>query len=392
MYISFNYSKKQQTYIILRRKVKNILIFIADSLRWDYTPHELRQVGLNFKCVAASIFTPPSFASLVTGLNVPRHGVMNFVHTIPLGIPTIFELPLNTYYWDDDEITLYKIFHEPLRESLKKAKEPFIYLERACETHVPYSTDFKTVEDYLRARGKNTNIIKEDYKRGVQKVYERFVKRIKILKERGILNRTLIIFTSDHGENLGERGKLLFHNFPVCPELVYVPFILIHPLIPKGEIKNEIIRHVDLLPTIIDILRFDVNWNFEGINILKNNRKICGFNYYRRLWRNLTCVSVWTYDGGYVKLEGSIFDIIKSIIVDIIKYTHDLSPIKYHCRTVVYGSTIENAEEFIKIFKKKATYGFLDNIYEGPKLKKSAKISIIQKTRLIKKKLLYHDK
>ena len=57
----------------LKGRVKNIVIFIADALRYDYYPKELEDYGFVIKCIAQSIFTPVSLASIATGLNPPRH-------------------------------------------------------------------------------------------------------------------------------------------------------------------------------------------------------------------------------------------------------------------------------------------------------------------------------
>jgi len=85
------------------------------------------------------------------------------------------------------------------------------------------------------------------------------------------MDRTLVIFTSDHGELLGEYGGLTGHVRPPCPELVYVPTVFIHPLIKNKKTEESIMRHVDLYKPMGSIylipdaiLNMDLILNWEG--------------------------------------------------------------------------------------------------------------------------------
>ena len=69
-----------------------------------------------------------------------------------------------------------------------------------------------------------------------------------------LLERTLIVFTSDHGESLGEHG-LIGHSHQLYEPLIRVPLIFSWPSsIPSGLVFNESVGHVDVLPTIQDLL------------------------------------------------------------------------------------------------------------------------------------------
>lgn len=75
------------------------------------------------------------------------------------------------------------------------------------------------------------------------------------LKESGLLDRTLVVITSDHGEMLGGHGNPIGHGWAITPELANVPLIIMDPA-KKGLRVNPVIgSQVDLLPTILDLLR-----------------------------------------------------------------------------------------------------------------------------------------
>ncbi|MFT7673679.1 MAG: choline-sulfatase, partial [Gammaproteobacteria bacterium] len=67
----------------------------------------------------------------------------------------------------------------------------------------------------------------------------------------GLEDDTVIVFTSDHGEMLGERGmwfKQSFHEWSVT-----VPMVIKVPGIESKERVSELVSLVDLLPTFMDI-------------------------------------------------------------------------------------------------------------------------------------------
>ena len=49
------------------------------------------------------------------------------------------------------------------------------------------------------------------------------------LRQRGTLDRTLLIITSDHGENIGDHG-LMSHAYSLHDTLIHVPLIVRYPL------------------------------------------------------------------------------------------------------------------------------------------------------------------
>ncbi len=74
------------------------------------------------------------------------------------------------------------------------------------------------------------------------------------LETRGVLENTMLIITNDHGEELGERGRY-GHGHQVFEEMIRAPLIVHYPpMFKSGATVEEIVEHVDLAPTILDIL------------------------------------------------------------------------------------------------------------------------------------------
>lgn len=74
------------------------------------------------------------------------------------------------------------------------------------------------------------------------------------LRERGLLENTIIIFTADHGEELGERG--LKYHFTLFDEVLRVPLVIAGPGIEPGT-DDRPVEQVDILPTVLGLLGLD---------------------------------------------------------------------------------------------------------------------------------------
>ena len=76
---------------------------------------------------------------------------------------------------------------------------------------------------------------------------------VRALRERGLLDNTLLIITADHGEAFGEHGYL-YHMHGVYGELVHIPLVMRFPGRRRlvGEV-SALTQTVDLLPTICDL-------------------------------------------------------------------------------------------------------------------------------------------
>lgn len=74
------------------------------------------------------------------------------------------------------------------------------------------------------------------------------------LQELGVRNRTIVILTADHGESLGEH-KRIGHLFPLWKQIIDVPLIIYYPGTGwKGKQVSDIVTHLDITPTILDLI------------------------------------------------------------------------------------------------------------------------------------------
>jgi len=89
------------------------------------------------------------------------------------------------------------------------------------------------------------------------------------LREKDIYDDTIIIFTSDHGEEFGEHGRMGFHSHSLYDELLLVPLIIKFPNSKyASKVVDEQVRSIDILPTLLDILDIRGLNAFEGVSLI----------------------------------------------------------------------------------------------------------------------------
>jgi len=79
---------------------------------------------------------------------------------------------------------------------------------------------------------------------------------------------TLIAFTADHGEGLGDHGEET-HAILAYDSTLHVPLILAGPGVPTGVRTRVMARHVDLVPTLLAALALPIPADLPGRNLLE---------------------------------------------------------------------------------------------------------------------------
>jgi arylsulfatase A-like enzyme len=101
-----------------------------------------------------------------------------------------------------------------------------------------------------------------------------FAEFINLLEEQDVLKNSIIILTSDHGENIGEHG-LMDHQYCLYETLLHVPLLIYMPgFTPAPQVVNQSVEIKDIFPTILDFLNMEAdleNLKFPGYSLLPNN-------------------------------------------------------------------------------------------------------------------------
>jgi arylsulfatase A-like enzyme/Flp pilus assembly protein TadD len=88
------------------------------------------------------------------------------------------------------------------------------------------------------------------------------------LNEHDLMEKTVVIVIGDHGESLSEHGEAR-HGFFVYESAIRVPFLIRAPYDRmKGHRVDAVVRSVDVLPTVLDLLALPPQDGVEGVSLV----------------------------------------------------------------------------------------------------------------------------
>lgn len=94
---------------------------------------------------------------------------------------------------------------------------------------------------------------------------------IQELKTWGVYDKTLLVISADHGEGLGEHGQGVFyaHGPLIYEPTVHIPLIFRCPgRLPSGEVVTEMVRQIDIMPTVLDAVECPAPGGMDGMSLL----------------------------------------------------------------------------------------------------------------------------
>ncbi|MBD3261152.1 MAG: sulfatase-like hydrolase/transferase [Candidatus Altiarchaeales archaeon] len=89
------------------------------------------------------------------------------------------------------------------------------------------------------------------------------------LREHGLYENTLLIITSDHGEEFMEHGGL--EHWRLYNEHIHVPLIIKLPYQRKQKKVKQYVGLIDVAPTVLDYLDISTPGSMQGVNLLEVN-------------------------------------------------------------------------------------------------------------------------
>jgi arylsulfatase A-like enzyme len=112
---------------------------------------------------------------------------------------------------------------------------------------------------------------RKDYYRLVTGIDTQVGRLIEALKNKGVYDNTLIIFTSDNGMMLGEHG--LSGKWWMFEESIKIPLIIKLPKDFNHELTHDTLPlNIDLHPTILEVCGVKPAKNVQGVSLLKSKQ------------------------------------------------------------------------------------------------------------------------
>jgi arylsulfatase A-like enzyme len=89
---------------------------------------------------------------------------------------------------------------------------------------------------------------------------------VDLVRERGLFEETLLVVTSDHGENFGEHG-LVDHCFNLYEETTRVPLLIRYPRAFPARLRDDPVQLVDLAPTLLAVAGVPPIEGMQGLDL-----------------------------------------------------------------------------------------------------------------------------
>jgi arylsulfatase A-like enzyme len=310
---------------------RNVIIYLVDTLRAGHlgcygysrpvSPHIdafAREAALFRHTVAQSSWTRPSTTTILTGLLPKTHDVFGHRDALPPQAVTLAErLQVRGYHTAafvtnpnvapdfglDQGFEIYRLMgkkHRAATDVNRRAADwldnewkkdaPFFLYLHTMEPHAPYSAPLafrqrfapgvheswmtmdilEQLEDGdLKATPGMRQSLTDLYDAEIAANDEAFGALIDLLVQRGLWDDTVVVFVSDHGEELAdhggwEHGKTLHNEMLDVPLIVRVPGA-------AGRVVERQAQQVDVVPTILEALGLQIPPGLEGRSLLASD-------------------------------------------------------------------------------------------------------------------------
>ena len=286
----------------------NIVLVLIDTLRADWTtpygfeidtmPELARwaERGVLFeRARAQSSWTKVSVASTLTSLWPRSHGVEKSTDGLAPGAFTLAEAfqtagyrtwGIQTNGWLDQSFGFQQGFERytfpvtggpqrfqksmiwPHGDRVLEEMRRFVDSQQRDQPFFLY-VHFMDVHQYaappeFQTYGRGT---REQYLASIRWVDDVLQRLREMLDDHGLLDRSVLMFTSDHGETFGENG-VHGHALNVLTPVLRVPLVLRFPFPVEPIRVQEQVRNLDIAPTLTQIAGIPDPATFEGRGLI----------------------------------------------------------------------------------------------------------------------------
>ena len=292
----------------------NVILVSIDTLRADHLPsygygrntapyveeHFARGGVLFERFIAASTVTAPSHMTMFTGLQPSAHGVTDGLRALPRSIPTLPEIlrasGISTAaFTENGWVGVHQGFARGFDQFVENksaeimvpegqvdvtfgqardwlvanADKRFFLFVHTYQVHAPYAPPATYAPLFGESGAEGAAHLRDmaDYDREIRYVDDELRELIATLEATGNAEDTIVVLTSDHGEEFLEHG-LLSHGGHLYEETLRVPLLIHGPGIPAGQRVATPVAMADLMPTLLELFDLPAPADREARSLL----------------------------------------------------------------------------------------------------------------------------
>ncbi len=311
-----------------KQQKPDVILVIIDALRADHlgcygydrntspTIDSLAGSGIRWTRVQSQApWTLPANASILSGLTVRSHGVyQNLNGRFPLSedMPTIatilkaagyFTVGIANCFWIGPELGFdigfdkflyseqgYRNAEESVNSLITELEsndsdQPYFAMLHLYDVHAPYdpppyywrlwALNNSTQRPYWDVDQATKTLHDPENRQNYINLYDGEIRFVNDqldslsnwLRETGRAGNTIIVITSDHGEEFLDHGWIE-HSVTLYQELLNIPLIITGAGIPAGIEETDLAGQIDILPTILSLLSVPIPEHLEGIALI----------------------------------------------------------------------------------------------------------------------------
>jgi arylsulfatase A-like enzyme len=314
---------------LLRSRPENVIVVVIDTLRRDHLAtygygrqtapvlDRLARGGAVFEGLSPTSWTKPATASLLTGLHPLRHQAVSRLDRLSGQAVTLAErlrdagyqtLGVSANGWIsapfgfdqgfDELILLDSVSHaedvnRELLPRLAALAPPFFLYVHYIDPHAPYEPrtawDGGALPAALRAQGPVSiesldpftvrqrpaellERVRDLYDGEIRGADRGLGELLRELERRSLLENTVLVVTSDHGEEIEDHGRMS-HGLSLYEEMVRVPLVFHAPRhIAPG--RRGAASLLDVVPTLMDLLKLETEeeGGLDGVSLAASLR------------------------------------------------------------------------------------------------------------------------
>ena len=295
-------------------RAHNVILISIDTLRADHLPsygygrdtapyieeHFARGGVLFERFIAASTVTAPSHMTMFTGLQPSGHGVTDGLRTLPRSISTLPEIlrphGISTAaFTENGWVGVHQGFARGFDQFVENksakimvpegqvdvtfgqardwleanADKRFFLFVHTYQVHAPYAPPASYAPLFGEPDPELAPHLRDmaDYDREIRYVDDELRELIATLEATGNADDTIVVLTSDHGEEFLEHG-LRSHGGHLYEESVRVPLLIRGPGIPAGQRVATPVAMADLMPTLLELFDLPAPADREARSLL----------------------------------------------------------------------------------------------------------------------------
>ena len=176
----------------------------------------------------------------------------------------------------DNPFFLNVSYSSPQKHYTPVKKYANMYLDKLEELKLPPNFSVEKLQKWCEDNQNGSDSLSIEDVKYLRAMYFGFVTQLDAalgelfqgIKERGLMENTIIVFTADHGDNLGEHGR--FYGRNMLEASVGVPLMIWFPEMNLSEkrIIDKNVSHVDIVATLLKIVGITPPKSMPGKDLL----------------------------------------------------------------------------------------------------------------------------